>query len=166
MERNIFTEEHALFRKNVRAWVDREIVPYKDVWEEANIVPRELWLKAGEAGLLCPNVAEEYGGLGLDFGFNAVIVEELGYAGSSAGIGLHSDIVAPYIAEYGSEELRHLWLPRMISGETPTACGPFMSRIGVYVPLAVVDGDVQPAMASTDTRAETRAGTTRVIRGS
>jgi alkylation response protein AidB-like acyl-CoA dehydrogenase len=66
-------------------------------------------------------VPEEYGGLGLDFGYNAVIDEELAYAGSTAGITLHSDIVADYIVAYGSEEQKRHWLPRMISAETPTA---------------------------------------------
>jgi alkylation response protein AidB-like acyl-CoA dehydrogenase len=119
--RTAFTEELDLFRDQVRRFFDRELIPHLDRWESQGEIDKPFWRKAGEAGLLCPNVPEEYGGLGLDFRYNAVIVEELGYAGSSAGIGLHSDIVAPYIQEYGSEELKHLWLPRMISGETPTA---------------------------------------------
>ena len=88
---------------------------------------------------------EEYGGLGLDFGYNAVIDEELGYLGSTAGIGLHSDIVAPYIVDYGSEELKRHWLPRMISGETPTAIA--MTEPGAGSDLqgikttAIADGD-------------------------
>ena len=67
MERTIFNEEHTLFRKNVRAWVDREVVPYKDVWEEANIVPRELWKSGGAQGYLCPWLETEHGGPGADF---------------------------------------------------------------------------------------------------
>ena len=143
--RTVFSDEHNLFRDQVRRFFDRELVPHLDRWEAQGEIDKAFWRKSGEAGLLCPNVAEEYGGLGLDFGFNAVIVEELGYAGSSAGIGLHSDIVAPYIAEYGSEELRHLWLPRMISGETPTAIA--MTEPGAGSDLqgiktnAVKDGD-------------------------
>ena len=116
-----FNQEHDLFRDQVRRFFERELVPHLDRWEAQGEIDKAFWRKAGEQGLLCPNVPEAYGGLGLDFGYNAVIVEELGYAGSSAGIGLHSDIVAPYIVEYGSEELKQRWLPRMISGETPTA---------------------------------------------
>ena len=119
--RTAFSDDHHLFRDQVRKFFERELVPHLDRWEEQGEIDRTFWRKAGDAGLLCPNVPEEYGGLGLDFGYNAVIDEELGYAGSSAGIGLHSDIVAPYIAAYGSEEQKSRWLPRMISGETPTA---------------------------------------------
>jgi len=116
-----FGDDHHLFRDQVRRFLDRELHPHIDRWEEQGIIDRAFWTKAGEAGLLCPTVPEEYGGPGLDFGFNAVIDEELGYAGSTAGITLHSDIVADYIVAYGSEELKAHWLPRMVSGETPTA---------------------------------------------
>jgi alkylation response protein AidB-like acyl-CoA dehydrogenase len=119
--RTAFSQEHDLFRDSVRRFLDKEIVPHIDRWEEEGIVDRDLWTKCGEAGLLCPTVPEEYGGPGLDFGFNAVIDEELGYAGSTAGITLHSDIVADYIVAYGSEEQKRHWLPRMVSGETATA---------------------------------------------
>lgn len=119
--RTAFGPEHDLFREQVRRFLAREVVPHLERWEAAGIVDRALWTKCGEAGLLCPTVPEAYGGLGLDFGYNAVIDEELGYAGSSAGITLHSDIVADYLVGYGSEEQKRRWLPRMISGETPTA---------------------------------------------
>ena len=119
--RSCFTEEHQLFRDQVRRFFAAELTPHLDRWEEEGIVDRALWIKCGAAGLLCPTVPEAYGGLGLDFGYNAVIDEELAYAGSSAGITLHSDIVADYIVHYGSEEQKRHWLPRMISGETPTA---------------------------------------------
>jgi acyl-CoA dehydrogenase len=119
--RTAFSEEHHLFRDQVRRFLERELVPHLDRWEEEGIIDRAFWTKAGEAGLLCPTVPEEYGGPGLDFGFNAVIDEELAYVGSTAGITLHSDIVADYIVAYGSEEQKRHWLPRMVSGETPTA---------------------------------------------
>ena len=119
--RTAFSEDHHLFRDQVRKFFAKELIPHLERWEAQGEIDKAFWRKAGEAGLLCPNVPEQYGGLGLDFGYNAVIDEELGYAGSSAGIGLHSDIVAPYIVAYGSEALKHRWLPRMISGETPTA---------------------------------------------
>jgi alkylation response protein AidB-like acyl-CoA dehydrogenase len=119
--RSPLSDDHHLFRDQVRKFFARELIPHLERWESQGEIDRGFWRLAGEAGLLCPNVSEAYGGLGLDFGYNAVIAEELGYAGSSAGITLHSDIVAPYIEEYGSEELKQRWLPRMISGETPTA---------------------------------------------
>ncbi len=119
--RTAFSPEHQLFRDQVRRFFERELIPHLERWEEEGIIDRAFWNKAGEAGLLCPTVPEEYGGLALDFGYNAVIDEELGYAGSTAGITLHSDIVADYIVAYGSEEQKKHWLPRMISGETATA---------------------------------------------
>jgi alkylation response protein AidB-like acyl-CoA dehydrogenase len=119
--RSAFTEEHELFRNQVRRFFERELVPHLERWEQEGIIDRGFWNKAGAAGLLCPTVPEEYGGLGLDFGYNAVIDEELAYAGSTAGITLHSDIVADYIVAYGSEEQKRHWLPRMVSGETATA---------------------------------------------
>ena len=119
--RTAFSEEHHLFRDSVRRFLDRELVPHLDRWEEEGIIDRGFWNKAGEAGLLCPTVPEQYGGPGLDFGFNAVIDEELAYVGSTAGITLHSDIVADYLVAYGSEEQKAHWLPRMVSGETVTA---------------------------------------------
>ncbi|HEV2865169.1 MAG TPA: acyl-CoA dehydrogenase family protein [Allosphingosinicella sp.] len=119
--RSAFSDDHHLFRDQVRKFFARELIPHLERWEAQGEIDRGFWRLAGEAGLLCPTVAEEHGGLGLDFGYNAVIAEELGYVGSSAGITLHSDIVAPYIEAYGSDELKRRWLPRMISGETPTA---------------------------------------------
>ncbi len=119
--RTAFNDDHAQFRDSVRRFFRRELIPHLERWEEQGIVDRDFWTKCGDAGLLCPTVPDAYGGLGLDFGYNAVIDEELAYAGSTAGITLHSDIVADYLVEYGTEEQKQLWLPRMISGETPTA---------------------------------------------
>jgi alkylation response protein AidB-like acyl-CoA dehydrogenase len=119
--RTAFAPEHDQFRDSVRRFFERELIPHLARWEEEGIIDRGFWNKAGEAGLLCPTVPEEYGGPGLDFGFNAVIDEELAYAGSTAGITLHSDIVADYLVAYGSEEQKKHWLPRMVSGETATA---------------------------------------------
>ena len=119
--RTAFNEDHEAFRGTVRKFFEKELTPHLERWEKEEIVDRGFWNKCGEAGLLCPTVPEAYGGLGLDFGYNAVIDEELAYAGSTAGITLHSDIVADYIVAYGSEEQKQHWLPRMISGETVTA---------------------------------------------
>ena len=119
--RSAFNEDHNAFRDQVRKFFDKHLTPNLDSWEENGIVSREFWLACGEAGLLCPTVPSEYGGLGLDFGYNAVIDEELSYAGSSAGITLQSDIVAEYIVSYGSDEQKAKYLPKMISGECITA---------------------------------------------
>lgn len=119
--RTAFDEDHGLFRDTVRRLFERELIPNLDKHEEEGIVGREFWLACGEAGLLCPTVKEEYGGLGLDFGYNAVVAEELAYAGSSAGITLQSDIVTEYIEKYGSEEQKQKYLPKMVTGECITA---------------------------------------------
>ena len=118
-----YNEDHALFREQVRRFFQRSLVPNLDRWEEQGIVDREFWQESAEAGLLCPTVAEEYGGLGLDFRYNAIVGEELAYAGSCAGLPLQSDIVAGYIVAYGSEEQKRYWLPRMISSEAIVAIG-------------------------------------------
>jgi acyl-CoA dehydrogenase len=119
--RTAFNEDHAMFRDTVRKVFERELIPHIDRHEREGIVDRKFWLAVGAAGMLCPTVSEAYGGLGLDFGYNAVIDEELGYAGSSAGITLQSDIVADYIEIYGSEEQKLKYLPKMVSGEVITA---------------------------------------------
>ena len=118
-----YNEDHALFREQVRRFFQRSLVPQLDKWEEDGIVERQFWQESAQAGLLCPTVAEEYGGLGLDFRYNAIIGEELAYAGSCAGLPLQSDIVAEYIVAYGSEEQKRHWLPRMISSEAIVAIG-------------------------------------------
>lgn len=120
-ERQVYGPEHNAFRDSVRKLFERELYPNLDRFEEEGLVSRDFWRACGEGGLLCPTVPEEYGGLGLDFGFNAVVNEELAYAGSSAGITLQSDIVADYIMAYGSEEQKRKYLPKMISGELITA---------------------------------------------
>ncbi len=119
--RTAFTADHHAFRDQVRKFFDRHLVPHLDRWEEEGVVDRDFWRACGEAGLLCPNVPEAHGGLGLDFGYNAVVAEELAYAGSSAGITLQSDIVAPYLVDYGSPEQKAKYLPPMISGKCITA---------------------------------------------
>ncbi len=116
-----YGSDHAQFRDQVRKFVDREVIPHADRWEEAGITDRDVWRKAGAAGLLCPSVPEEYGGLALDFGYNAVVDEELAYAGATVGFSLQSDIVVDYLVSYGSEEQKQLWLPKLVSGDVVTA---------------------------------------------
>jgi len=116
--RSVFREDHNMFREQARRFVEREIVPHLHEWEKAGIVPKEVWLKAGEMGLLCSTVPEEYGGAGGDFGHSAVMIEELARVNATAvGFTTHSEIVAPYLVAYGSEEQKLKWLPKMVSGE-------------------------------------------------
>jgi alkylation response protein AidB-like acyl-CoA dehydrogenase len=123
MKRTLFNDEHLMFREAVRRFVEKEVRPYHEQWEADGIVPRELWLKAGELGFLAMAAPEAYGGLGLaDFRYNVVLTEELTRAGASGvGFGLHNDIVLPYILAYGTEAQKQHWLPKMITGETITA---------------------------------------------
>lgn len=119
--RAVYDEDLTLFRDQVRKFFAQHLTPNLDRWEEEGVIDREFWRACGEAGILCPQVPTEYGGLGLDYRYNAVIGEELNYAGSSAGITLQSDIVVDYIINYGSEEQKQRWLPGMVSGEVITA---------------------------------------------
>lgn len=115
--RTVFQEDHEQFRTQVRRFVEREIQPFHADWEEAGIVPKTLWRKAGKEGLLNPMLPEPYGGGG-DFGHSAVLIEELARVNASGvGFNLHSDIVAPYIHAYGSEPQKARWLPAMAQGE-------------------------------------------------
>ncbi len=117
-ERAVLNGDHALFRDQVRRFIEAEIVPHHRQWEHDGMVPRALWREAGRQGLLCCMMPEEYGGAAADFGFSAVLIEELTRAhASGVGFSLHSDIVAPYILRYGTEERRRDWLPRMARGE-------------------------------------------------
>ncbi len=121
MPRNIYTEEHQMFAQSVRDFIAKEITPNNAKWEKAQMVSRESWLKFGESGFLCMQVAEEYGGLGIkDFRYNAIVAEELaitGAAGPAVGYPLHSDIVTPYIDHYGNEATKKKYLPKLVTGE-------------------------------------------------
>ena len=122
--RTLFAFEHEQFRDSVRRFIEREITPHHARWEKQGIVDREIWPKAGAAGLLCPNLPEAYGGAGGDYLFNVVITEELARAGiTGPGFAVHSDMVATYIAAFGSEEQKHRWLPRMAAGDAIGALG-------------------------------------------
>lgn len=120
MERILpFTEEHHQFREMARKFFETEVKPHHEEWEKAHIVPKELWRKAGEYGLLCPDVPTEYGGSGADFLYNIIIIEESSRVGNSGFfISLHNDVIAPYITSYANEEQKKRWLPRCISGES------------------------------------------------
>lgn len=117
-KRTFFSSDHEIFRNSVRHFVENELVPHHAQWEKDMIVPRSVWRKAGEAGLLCCDVPEEYGGPGADWLYNVVVIEELARAGMSGpGFMVHSEMVSPYIQTWGSEEMKRKWLPKMVSGE-------------------------------------------------
>ena len=141
-----YTEEHRIFREAVRRFFAKEVIPYADEWEEAGIVPKSVWLKMGEQGFLCMDVAEEYGGLGADFLYSVILTEELGKTGNTGlAAPLHSDIVVPYITSFGSEELKRKYLPGCISGELITAVAMTEPNTGSDLAAirttAVEDGD-------------------------
>ena len=116
--RTLFSEEHEIFRASVRRFLEEQAAPYHEQWEEDGQIDRALWNKAGEQGFLCPTIGEEYGGVGVNYLYNSIVDEEISRQGlSGIGWGLHSDIVAPYINNYGSEELKKRFLPKMITGE-------------------------------------------------
>ena len=121
--RGIFEAEHEAFRRTARAFFEKEVVPFHDEWEKAGIVPRDVWTKAGEAGLLCFDVPEEYGGPGVaDFRYNQVLSEEQTRAGTAGpGFSVHTDIIVPYLTSLGTEEQKRRWLPGCVSGEIITA---------------------------------------------
>jgi acyl-CoA dehydrogenase len=116
MKRRLFKEEHEIFREQVRRFVEKEITPNYEQWERDGICPREIYLKAGAQGFLCPWVPEEYGGAGADWLYSVVILEELaGYPGVM--FVLHSDVCAPYIYSYGTEAQKKKYLPGACTGE-------------------------------------------------
>ncbi|GAA4940360.1 acyl-CoA dehydrogenase family protein [Streptomonospora halophila] len=123
MQRELFETEHDLFRESVAEFLKREVVPHHEAWEKDGIVPREVWTKAGEVGLLGLGVPESYGGSGVvDFRFNAVVDEEVCRVGASGlGFGLQNDVIAPYMVHLTTEEQRRRWLPGFASGELITA---------------------------------------------
>jgi acyl-CoA dehydrogenase len=112
------TEELVLLEEQARRFFAAEFVPRLEAWNEAGMYGRDVWTKAGAAGLLCPAIPEEYGGVGGSFAHEAVIGREISLAGfDSFGAPLHSGIVAPYILHYGTEEQKRRWLPKLVSGE-------------------------------------------------
>ncbi|WP_284706366.1 acyl-CoA dehydrogenase family protein [Micromonospora phytophila] len=147
MEQHLYERDHDEFRDLCREFLAREAVPHHERWEADGIVDREVWRKAGSAGLLGMDVDTEYGGGGQrDFRFNAVLVEEIVAAGCSGlGFGLHNDVVAPYLTELTTDDQRKRWLPAFCSGDLVTAIA--MSEPGAGSDLAgirtsaVRDGD-------------------------
>jgi acyl-CoA dehydrogenase len=146
IKRELFDADHDAFRDLVRTFIEREIAPHYAEWETAGEVPREVWLKAGKTGILCPTVPEQLGGGGGTFLFNVIVTEEMARAGVMAPtFYLQSDIVAPYLIDFGSPEQQQDWLPRMVSGEAIAAVGMSEPRGGSdlahLTTTAVRDGD-------------------------
>ena len=138
MKRAIFEPEHKDYRESVRRFMAEEVVPNHEQWEEDGLVPRELFAKAADKGMLAMGVPEEFGGLGVDdFRFNQIVVEEVGYAGvagSGLGMTLHNDICMPYFLEYCTDEQRQRWLPGIADGSLITALA--MTEPGIGSDLA------------------------------
>lgn len=123
-DRAIYDEDHRQLRASARRFIQAEIAPHFDRWETDGIVARSFWDKAGEAGLLCPTVPEEYGGVGGDFRMNAVVAEELawsGFAGPAADISVHSDVCLGYLLSHATAEQKARWLPGMVAGTSVCA---------------------------------------------
>ena len=144
--RTVFEPEHELFRDSVRKFLEAEAIPYHEQWEKDGEVDRALWQKAGAQGFLVPTAPEEYGGVGVDFRYNVIVTEEVARAGlSGVGWGLHSDIVVPYILEFGSAAQKDKYIPSCVTGDIVTAIA--MTEPGTGSDLqgikttAVLDGD-------------------------
>ena len=117
-----YSDEHRIFRQALRKFLEREVIPHVEEWEEAGIVPRSAWKKMGEQGFLCTAVPEEYGGAGGDFLYSVIVSEEMvktNHGGLAAP--LHSDVVVPYVVTFGSEEHKKKYLPGCVSGDIITA---------------------------------------------
>ena len=119
LPRTLFSPDHELFRASVQSFLEAEVVPHYADWEEAGYTPRDIWLRAGEMGLLGTGIPEEYGGSGGDFLWDAIVIEELGRYGLAAPAwDMHGHIIAPMIAAHGTEEQKRRILPAMAAGES------------------------------------------------
>lgn len=143
MKRRHFNEEQNIYRKSVRSFLEQEVVPHQEAFEEAGQVPKELWKKAGEQGFLCPWADEEFGGVGAkDFRYEQVMIEELSRITETGFfVPLHSAVIAPYISDYGNAEQKQRWMPGVISGEKILA-------------VAMTEPDTGSDLASMKTHAE------------
>ncbi len=146
MIQTLYESEHEIYRQSLRKFLANEVEPNIEAWEAQRSTPRDIWLKFGEQGFLCPWVDEQYGGLGLGFEYAVIFAEEFGRARANAPmISLHSDIIVPYLATFGTHEQKSKWLPGCVSGEIITALA--MTEPGTGSDLqavrttAVVEGD-------------------------
>lgn len=156
MERTHFEDEHQMFREAFSTFVQREMVPNRERWEKAEIVDRDLFISAGQAGFLAMAVPEEFGGAGVkDFRYNQIVAEEICrhdvYPGG-LGMTLHNDVCLPYFLDYCNDEQKARWLPGIVSGELITA-------------VAMTEPGIGSDLASMSTSA-IRDGETYVVNGS
>lgn len=146
MKRPFLTDDHEIYRKSLKKYIEKEVIPNFEQWEADRQVPRSLWKQLGELGFLCPWLDEEYGGMNADFGYSVVFAEEFEKVGSGlGGAGLHNDIVMPYIHSFGSKEQKQKWLPRAMTGDiissiamTEPGTGSDLANIKT---TAIKDGD-------------------------
>ncbi len=137
MKRDIFGEEHEIFRQSLRRWIQSDVVPHQETWREEGIVAREAWRSAGAHGFLCPWLEEEHGGPGGDFLHSVVVIEELAKVYESGfAVSLHSDIVVPYVHEFGNAEQKKRYLPGLANGELVSAIA--MTEPGTGSDLAAI----------------------------
>lgn len=146
MSRPYIKQEHEIYREALRKFLEKEAVPYLDEWEKNKEISRDFWKKLGENGFLCPQVDEKYGGLNADFGFAVITSEEMDRVSvGMVGVGLHNDIVIPYLESYGTEEQKEKWLPGAVSGDLISAVAMTEPNTGSDLAniqtTAVLDGD-------------------------
>ena len=144
--RTLFENEHEQFRDSVRKFLTQHAAPYHSQWEKDGQIDRQLWNKAGEMGLLCPTMPEQFGGPGVDYRYNVIVNEEITKQGlSGLGFIVHSDITVPYINNNGSNALKKKYIPGCVTGELVGAIA--MTEPGAGSDLqgikttAVLDGD-------------------------
>jgi acyl-CoA dehydrogenase len=146
MKRELYSEEHEIFRDAFRKFLELEVVPHQEEWCKAGVVSRDIWKKSGQQGFLAPWVTEEYGGAGADFLYSTVMIEELARV-SETGFcpHLHGDIVVPYLEAFGTTEQKKRWLPGCVSGDIVTAIAMTEPNAGsdlqTIKATAVKDGD-------------------------
>lgn len=126
-----YTKEHNQFRERLRVFLEKEVTPFADQWEQDKIVPKSMWRKMGQGGFLCTDIAPEYGGMGGDFLYSLIVAEEMTRTWQTGlATPLHSDIVVPYMSTFGSEELKKRYLPGCVSGDIITAVAMTESGAG------------------------------------
>ena len=146
MNREIYSEEHEIFRDAFRKFLEKEVVPCQEAWRKAGIVSRDVWAKAGAQGFVAPWLPEEYGGAGADFLYSAIEIEEMSRIGETGfALTLHGEVVVPYIETFGTDEQKKKYLPRCATGECITAVAMTEPDAGsdlqALKTTAVKDGD-------------------------
>ena len=146
MKSSYITEEHEMYRKALRAFLEKEAVPYIHEWEKNKEIPRSFWKKLGENGFLCPQFDEAYGGLNTDFGFSVISSEEFDRVSVGLiGVGLHNDIVMPYIESLGTKAQKEKWMKKATTGELISAIAMTEPNTGsdlaAISTTAIKDGD-------------------------